>query len=60
VGCLRDDLASAARTAVRISPERAREFALKYSWEACTRQFISNLAIQRPPTQDRPRLLRRS
>jgi len=49
VGCLRADLASAARTAVRISPDRARAFALTYSWEACTNQFISNVAIQRRP-----------
>jgi len=62
VGCLREDLRSAALTAVRISPERARAFAMEYSWEACTKQFISNLAIQRRPELDatRPRLLRRS
>jgi glycosyltransferase involved in cell wall biosynthesis len=61
VGCLRDDLRSAALTAVKISPDRARAFALGYSWEACTNQFISNLAIQRQPGVEgsRPRLLRR-
>ncbi len=61
VGCLRDDLRSAALTAVKISPDRARAFALEYSWEACTNQFINNLAIQRPPEIEggRPRLLRR-
>lgn len=61
VGCLREDLRSAALTAVKISPDRARAFALGYSWEACTNQFISNLAIQRQPgvEDSRPRLLRR-
>lgn len=62
VGCLRDDLASAARTAVTISPQCARSFALDYSWEACARQFVSNLAIQRtsePAGRARPRLLHR-
>ncbi len=62
VGCLRDDLASACRAAVKISPDRARAFALEYSWEACTRQFIDNLAIRRPEgvtKRGRPRLLAR-
>lgn len=61
VGCLRDDLASAARAAVKIPAERARRFALTYSWEACTRQFLGNLAIERPTalaTPPRRRLLR--
>lgn len=60
VGCLRDDLRSAALTAVKIPPERARAFALGYSWEACTKQFIRNLAIPRAPEpgSNRPRLLR--
>ena len=66
VGCLSDDLAAAAKAAVRIDPAAARAFAQTYSWEACTRQFLSNLAIQpplappgRPTGRPRARLLRR-
>ena len=35
-----DDLAAACRKALTISPERCREVALKFSWRACTEQFL--------------------
>ncbi len=43
VGCLDTDLGRAVRTALTFSPERCREFALKYSWRASAEQFLSNL-----------------
>jgi glycosyltransferase involved in cell wall biosynthesis len=35
-----EDLAAACRKALSISPERCREVALKFSWRACTEQFL--------------------
>jgi glycosyltransferase involved in cell wall biosynthesis len=35
-----DDLGAACRKALTISPERCREVALKFSWRACTEQFL--------------------
>lgn len=44
VAVLDDDLGRAARAALHLSPERCREFALGYSWDACARLFVDNLA----------------
>jgi len=44
VGAMNQDLAVAARAALDLSRERARAYALTFSWEACARQFLSNLA----------------
>ncbi len=44
VGVLDEDLARAARTALEIPPDRCRQFALGYSWDACARMFLDNLA----------------
>lgn len=49
VGCLHDDLAVAIRGALGKSPEACRALALQYSWEACTAQFMNNLAPLRAP-----------
>src|SRR6185436_7844585 len=35
-----DDLGAACRKALTVSPERCREVALKFSWRACTEQFL--------------------
>jgi len=43
VGCLDHDLATAVRGALGKSPEACRALALRYSWEACTQQFLNNL-----------------
>ncbi|MEF3168825.1 MAG: glycosyltransferase family 1 protein [Deltaproteobacteria bacterium] len=43
-GCLDNDLARAVEQAITIPPERCREHAKRYSWEAVTRRFIANLA----------------
>jgi glycosyltransferase involved in cell wall biosynthesis len=44
VGALNEDLGVAARQAMRLSPQTCRLFAMNFSWEACTRQFLANLA----------------
>ena len=47
-GILLDDLGEAAVAALRLDPAACREHALKYSWDACTQQFASALALQYP------------
>lgn len=49
VGALSEDLGEAARRAMQLSPQACRLFAMNFSWEACTRQFVANLA--RPQDQ---------
>lgn len=44
-GALDKDLASAALRALTLSPQACRDRALKSGWDACTRQFESNLAV---------------
>ena len=46
VAALDDDLIAACMSALKISREAAREFALTQSWRACTLQFLSNLAME--------------
>lgn len=43
VGVMDEDLGSAVRAALAISPERCREHALKFSWRASAEQFLNNL-----------------
>jgi glycosyltransferase involved in cell wall biosynthesis len=45
VGALSEDLGQAAQRALRLSPQACRLFAMNFSWEACTRQFLRNLAL---------------
>ena len=51
-GALDEDLHAAALRALRISPSACREHALRWSWQACTRDFESNLV---PATRSNPR-----
>ncbi len=44
-GCLNEDLKEAALNALNISPDSCRQFALNYSWDCCSRQFMDNLVI---------------
>ena len=46
-GCLHEDLREAALNALHISPDSCRQFALGYSWDSCSRQFIDNLIINK-------------
>lgn len=43
-GALSDDLGEAARRAMTLNPQACRLFAKNFSWETCTRQFLTNLA----------------
>lgn len=45
-GVLDQNLEKAARQAVNIPRETARDYALGFTWEACTRQFLNNLALE--------------
>jgi glycosyltransferase involved in cell wall biosynthesis len=48
VAALSDDLAVACRKALTIDRDACRAFALTRSWRTCTRQFLSNLAVEPP------------
>lgn len=45
-GALDDNIEAAATRALTIPRETARDFALTFSWEACTLQFLTNLALR--------------
>lgn len=44
VGILDEDLGVAARRALLLNPATCRTFATQFSWRACARQFLTNLA----------------
>lgn len=46
-GVLSEDLQAAARKALDIDPKLCREHAEKFSWAACTRQFVEGLTLNR-------------
>lgn len=48
-GWLDEDLRHAALQALQVSPESCRQYALRHSWEVCSRQFLGNLALQESP-----------
>jgi glycosyltransferase involved in cell wall biosynthesis len=43
VGVLDEDLGSAVMRALKIAPERCRDYALQHSWTAAAQQFLSNV-----------------
>lgn len=43
VGILATDLQQAALQALSLKPAACREYALNFTWEKCTQQFVSNL-----------------
>jgi len=47
VGCMSEDLKAAALKALSLDRTACREYAQHYSWEACTRQFLSQLTSAR-------------
>lgn len=47
VGCLNEDLKAAALAALSLSPGTCRDYAMGYSWRACTGQFVQNLVSAR-------------
>ncbi|MGB5093337.1 MAG: glycosyltransferase family 1 protein [Parvibaculum sp.] len=46
VGCLDEDLTTACLQAIRTPRENCLQFAQGFAWDACTRQFITNLALE--------------
>jgi hypothetical protein len=48
VAALDNNLAAACRKALTIDRNTCRAFALTRSWKSCTRQFLSNLAVEPP------------
>jgi glycosyltransferase involved in cell wall biosynthesis len=48
VAALDEDLEAACRKALTIPREACRAYAMERSWDACTRQFLSNLAVEPP------------
>jgi glycosyltransferase involved in cell wall biosynthesis len=46
-GFLDEDLQKAAMAALALKPEVCRNVALQYTWEACTKQFLSQLESAR-------------
>ncbi|WP_127089476.1 glycosyltransferase family 4 protein [Aquabacter cavernae] len=62
VGVLDEDLRTACLKALELSPRAARDFALRYTWRECARQFLDNVLIAHDfgPVARRFRLLRRS
>jgi 1,2-diacylglycerol 3-alpha-glucosyltransferase/glucuronosyltransferase len=48
VAALDEDLQKACERALTIPKSACRDFALTRSWSACTRQFLSNLAVEEP------------
>ena len=49
VGVLNDDLKTACLSALNLSRDDCRAFALEHSWDACARAFIDNVTRERPP-----------
>ncbi len=47
VGVLDEDLGAAALAALRLDREKVAKYAEGYSWEHCTRQFLSSLVPAR-------------
>jgi glycosyltransferase involved in cell wall biosynthesis len=45
VGILDDDLNAAALAALTLNPQACRNYALGYTWEKCTQQFVDNLVL---------------
>jgi len=45
-GYLDNDLQNAALKALDVTPATCRDFAMNYSWESCSKQFLSNLNFQ--------------
>ncbi len=52
VGVLHENLQTAVNQVLQNPPsaEKCREYAMRYAWEVCTRQFLENLCIPAKPT----------
>ena len=47
-GWMHDDLQTAVMKCLDIPPDNCRQYALSYTWEACTDQFLKNLHFASP------------
>ncbi len=59
-GYLDEDLKQAALKALTLDSQRCRAEALKYTWAACTWQFLQHLELARPPSMTPAAALRDS
>ncbi|MDX5365503.1 MAG: glycosyltransferase, partial [Alphaproteobacteria bacterium] len=50
-GALDDDLKTACLNALKLSRDDARAYAMNFAWDACARQFITNLALEEAPEE---------
>jgi len=51
-GALDDDLKTACMAALQLKREDARAYAMIFAWDACAKQFISNLALEEMPVEE--------
>ncbi|MEP0708407.1 MAG: glycosyltransferase family 1 protein [Parvibaculum sp.] len=51
-GALDEDLKTACMAALRLNRDDARAYAMTFAWDACAKQFISNLALEEMPVED--------
>lgn len=50
-GALNDDLKAACLNALKLSRDDARAYAMNFAWDACAKQFITNLALEEMPEE---------
>jgi glycosyltransferase involved in cell wall biosynthesis len=55
-GVLGEDLARAALAALMLDPAQCRDYALRHTWDAATRQFLGNLVQSAPSSAQRGRV----
>ena len=51
-GALDNDLKTACMAALRLNRDDARAYAMTFAWDACAKQFISNLALEEMPVEE--------
>lgn len=50
-GALDDDLKAACMKALELKRDDARAYAMTFAWDACAKQFITNLALEEMPDE---------
>jgi glycosyltransferase involved in cell wall biosynthesis len=51
-GALDDDLKTACMAALELNRDDARAYAMNFAWDACAKQFITNLALEEIPVEE--------
>ena len=59
-GWMHEDLKTAVLKCLYIKPENCRQYALTYTWESCTDQFLSNLIFRAIPYSLDERLIEKA